>query len=68
MTADTTGGGSGLIISDSSGNEDSSEYIISSGCNASFARIAIFGGKKNHGVDNSVDIGRVESDNLDPRV
>jgi hypothetical protein len=58
MTADTTGGGSGLTISGSSGDEDSSEYII-------LSRVAIFGGKRNQGVDKSVDIGRVESDNLD---
>ena len=65
MTADTTGGGSGLTISDSSGNEDSSEYTISSNCNPSLARVAIFGGKRKHKVDNSVDIGRVKSENLD---
>ena len=59
ITADTTGGGSGLTIADSSGNEDSSEYIISA--DVSFA---IFGGKKNHGKDNSVDIKRVESEKM----
>lgn len=46
ITADTTGGGLGLIISGSSGDEDSSEYIILSNCNASFAIVAIFDGKE----------------------
>jgi hypothetical protein len=59
ITADTTGGGSGLTIADSSGIDDSSEYIISSD-----GFFAIIGGKRNHGVDNSVDIGRVKSEKM----
>ena len=60
MTADTTGGGKGLTISVSSGDEDSSEYIM-------LSRVAIVDRKEtlNPGVDKSVDIERVESDNLD---
>jgi hypothetical protein len=57
MTADTNGGGAGLTTADSLGNEDSSDLS----CNASFA---IVGGKRNHGVDRSVDIRRVESEKM----